>query len=136
MGLTTVFEISRFNCYKDAISDEEAQRRVREIEKFGFSAIISDFPYFTQKIKYLKYSRIAIGCDTWNAFINPKNYFDDIELRDFTVLQCIIQCKFYIFPRAGHEFVQAPFHTNVEYVKDFKPVNISSTDIRTKNDES
>ena len=134
LKLNPVFEISRINCDKDTVSPEEASRRVFSIEKFGFDAVVTEMPYFTQKIK--KYNKIAIGVDTWNRFIDPKNYFDSVELRNYTVLHCTQQCVFYIFPRPGHEFNQKEFTTGCYYQYGFEPVDISSTEIRTKNDES
>jgi nicotinic acid mononucleotide adenylyltransferase len=139
--LIPVYEVSTINCdvNKPPISYLEVERRIGEIEKYGFLAVPSDKPYFTQKVRkeyyingeLLDISTICIGADTWNRFVDPSKYFGNVALRNFALVQTMKQVDFLIMPRPNYKIVEVPdvqaFYT---VATDFTEINVSSTEIR------
>lgn len=135
-GLHPVFEISKFNCSKPPISDEELSRRATAIEKYGLDCLITNYPYIYQKILYYPmFNKICLGVDTWNRFIDPNNY-PSLELRDFCVSKCKLFADFWIMPRFGYTMINQCIDEHVIYCSDFVPLNISSTEIRNASTDS
>lgn len=141
-----IYAISMKNCEKSKpdLGEKEGLYRKSQIGKYGFLSMLLYRPYFTEMASYYGYhwydsngqvqtpfAFICIGADTWNRFVDPANYFDNVELRNFTVSSTLEHIKFMIVPRPGYKTLELPdFEARYKVLTDFHQVNISSTEIR------
>lgn len=133
-GMIPTFEISLINCEKSEISVEEGRTRGRLINKYGFEYVLTRAPYLYEKAKtFLATHRaMCIGVDTWNRFVDPNNYLN-LTIRDFCVNRVKLLMDIWIMPRVGYTMINQCIDDKIIYCHDFKPLDISSTQIREQS---
>jgi len=69
-----IFELSVLNADKGVISEEEIQKRIKEINSLGHIAMISMKPLYCLKNSFLRNGYFILGADTYQRLINVKYY--------------------------------------------------------------
>lgn len=132
-----IFEITRLNCDKGHISDEEIKERVSQFDKICRPVFVTERPNFVEKSYFFKNSVFCIGADTLVRIDSNKYYFDD-EKEKIRCFSAIAKngCSFIIFERDNTTFddVQNTLTPELAAIckpaMGYKPVKISSTELR------
>lgn len=100
--LTPVFELTRINCDKGLIEQDEINRRVQQFDKICRPVIVTQRPNFVEKSFYFKDSAFCLGTDTLVRLNQPK-YYCDSEKERKRCCSTIAKngCSFIIFERDG-----------------------------------
>lgn len=117
------FEISINIVDKGEISKEDLWARIKQFDWFA-PVIVTNFGRFSEKTKWLDCGKIIIGLDTAKRI-----------LRDYSVaeIESWWHSKFIVYPRImdGKAIeIEESFPYNFELIRDYSPVDISSSQLR------
>lgn len=133
------FEICKCPVDKDPLSEEDCDRRLKQFRMLGRICFLSEATTFLEKT--MTYENrcgndqiyFIVGMDTISRIDDPKYYLNSKDERD----RCLKIIKrfggsFIVFPRVGFEthIPSLEMSSIVEFVTDFTPVDVSSTEIR------
>ncbi len=133
-----MFEICRSPIDKKPLSEDECNQRVKQFTMLNRVCYITNATTFLEKVIHFdpfntQTTCFLVGMDTISRIDDPAYYLNSQDERD----RCLKLIKgrsgrFIVFPRAGIEnhIPSKEMSELVEFVKDFTPVDISSTTIR------
>lgn len=78
--LSPVFEISKSNCDKPDVTDEDLIERIKTITSTNFNVVVTRTPKFSQKNHTFNHSRYILGLDTFLRMIDIKYHYNNFEL--------------------------------------------------------
>lgn len=144
--LPVAFEMSTVNCDKGKVELEELERRAEQFKSLQRSYIITDTPYFINKFHVGGKCRllgkgdldkycIMMDSDTATRLVDPKYYFNSPSEKDRICKILSAQCNILVFPRFNNEKFEIPkeLFGCVTYHSDYIPIEISSSEIRSKS---
>ena len=134
-GDEVFLELSVKNTDKGLINFIELEDRISGLKDYEF--ILTNCPTMVKKVEAIKkYAPLAeitlvVGADTWDRIWDEKYGYSLEFLQEFFSNNKI---KFIVLPRGGYERKEFVFGNNLEIkhdkINDFKPVAISSSEIR------
>lgn len=137
------FEICTCPMDKEPLSIADCDKRLKQFKMLGRICHLSKATTFLEKTMTYANScgndqiYFMVGMDTISRIDDPKYYLNSKDERD----RCLILIKrfggsFIVFPRVGFEtHIPSPEMNNIiEFVTDFTPVDVSSTEIRNSQE--
>jgi len=138
------FEICKYPVDKDPLSEEDCDKRLKQFRMLGRVCLLSEATTFLEKT--MTYANrcdndqlyFIVGMDTISRIDDSKYYLNSHDERD----RCLNRIKkfgghFIVFPRVGFEthIPSLEMSSIVEFVTDFTPVDVSSTEIRNMKED-
>lgn len=132
-----LFEITKLNCDKGLISEEEISKRIKQFDQICRPVVVTESPNFVEKAKRFPTSMFCVGTDTLVRIDSTKYYYHDEKERKRChdiIARC--GCSFLVFERDNikYEDVENTLSPELNVLCKpaigYSPINISSTQLR------